>query len=76
MKQALEAFPDNIQGIIDAPDYYNLRHQFEEDLCMLVKIPCCLWRDSGYRYDFKVMLMSDVWEYKTGKYQTGNKPKM
>ncbi|MFD3246544.1 hypothetical protein [Rahnella aquatilis] len=30
MKQALEAFPDNIQGIIDAPDYYNLRHQFEE----------------------------------------------
>ncbi len=43
---------------------------------MFVKIPCCLWRDSGYRCDFKVMLMSDVWEYKTGKYQTGNKPKM
>ena len=29
MKQALEAFSDNIQGIIDAPDYYNLRHNFE-----------------------------------------------
>ena len=29
MKQALEAFSDNIQGIIDAPDYYDLRHHFE-----------------------------------------------
>ncbi|UHM93415.1 tyrosine-type recombinase/integrase [Rahnella victoriana] len=29
MKQALDAFSDNIQGIIDAPDYLDLRHQFE-----------------------------------------------
>ncbi|PKE28627.1 integrase [Rahnella sp. AA] len=29
MKQALEAFSDNIQGIIGAPDYLGLHHEFE-----------------------------------------------
>lgn len=29
MKQALDAFSDNIQGIIDASDYLQLRHKFE-----------------------------------------------
>ena len=35
MKKALEAFSDNIQSIIDAPDYFSLRHQFEGESLQL-----------------------------------------
>ncbi len=38
MKQALEAFSDNIQGIISAPDYFDLRHKFESESLQVPRI--------------------------------------
>lgn len=38
MKQALEAFSDNIQGIISAPDYFDLRHKFEGESLQVPRI--------------------------------------
>lgn len=38
MKQALEAFSDNIKGIIDAPDYFDLRHKYEGEFLELPEI--------------------------------------
>src|SRR5471032_333710 len=38
MKQALDAFSDNIEGIINAPDYLSLRHKYEGEFLQIPEI--------------------------------------
>src|SRR5476651_1174173 len=38
MKKALDAFSDNIEGIINAPDYLSLRHKYEGEFLQIPEI--------------------------------------